>query len=62
MKFLVGDFSLFQVSKSDMETAIAMVDVEEKVEYMVERKSGAERNMDNAADKVKAGAKAMARK
>jgi hypothetical protein len=40
-----------------METASAMVDVEEKVEYKVERKSGAERDMDDAVDKVKAGAK-----
>ena len=42
-----------------METALAMVDVEEKVEYKVQRKSGAERDLDDAADKVKAGAKAM---
>jgi hypothetical protein len=40
-----------------------MVDVEEKkVEYKVERKSDAEHEMDNAADKVKAGAKAMGKK
>lgn len=39
-----------------------MVDEEEKVEYKVERKSGAEDDMDNAADKVKAGAKAMGKK
>jgi hypothetical protein len=45
-----------------METAIAMVDVEEKVAYKVERKSGVELDMGDAADKVKAGAKAWARK
>ncbi|HEX6253456.1 MAG TPA: hypothetical protein VFZ55_04470 [Nitrososphaera sp.] len=39
-----------------------MVDLEEKVEYKVERKSGAVDDMDNAADKVKAGAKAMGKK
>jgi hypothetical protein len=40
-----------------------MVDVEEKkVEYKVERKGDAEHKMDNAADKVKAGAKAMGKK
>ena len=39
-----------------------MVDLEEKVEYNVERKSGAADDMDNAADKVKAGAKAMGKK
>ena len=39
-----------------------MVDLEEKVEYNVERKSGAADDMDNAADKVKAGAKAMDKK
>jgi len=39
-----------------------MVDLEEKVEYKVERKSGAADDMDNAADKVKAGAKAMGKK
>lgn len=35
-----------------------MVDVEEKVEYKVEKKSAAEHDIPNAADKVKAGAKA----
>jgi hypothetical protein len=35
-----------------------MVDVEEKVEYKVEKKSVAEHDIANAADKVKAGAKA----
>lgn len=39
-----------------------MVDLEEKVEYKVERKSGAADDMDNAVDKVKAGAKAMGKK
>jgi hypothetical protein len=39
-----------------------MVDLEEKVEYNVERKSGAADDMDNTADKVKAGAKAMDKK
>ncbi|HEX2471470.1 MAG TPA: hypothetical protein VHJ59_01840 [Nitrososphaera sp.] len=50
------------VYKSDKETAIAMVNVEEKVEYKVERKSGAAPDMDNAADMFKAGAKAMGKK
>jgi hypothetical protein len=36
-----------------------MVDVEKKIEYKVERKNGAADDMDNAADKMKAGAKAM---
>jgi len=35
-----------------------MVDVEEKVEYKVEKKSGAGYDIANAANKVKAGAKA----
>jgi hypothetical protein len=39
-----------------------MVDVEEKVEYKVERKSGVEHDVDNAVNKVKAGAKAMGKK
>jgi hypothetical protein len=39
-----------------------MVDVEEKVEYKVEKKSGAEHDIADAADKVKAGAKAMGKK
>ena len=39
-----------------------MVDIEEKVEYKVEKKSGAEHDIDNAAEKVKAGAKAMGKK
>ncbi len=39
-----------------------MVNVEEKVEYKVEKKSGAEHDIANAADKVKAGAKAMGKK
>jgi hypothetical protein len=43
--------------------AIAMVDVEMKTEYKVRRKSGAADEIDNAAaDKVKAGAKAMVKK
>ncbi|MDQ3971067.1 MAG: hypothetical protein M3227_05205 [Thermoproteota archaeon] len=36
-----------------------MVNVEEKVEYKVEKKSGAEHDIANAADKEKAGAKAV---
>jgi hypothetical protein len=45
------------------ETAIAMGEiVEKKVEYRVERKSEAERDLEDAADKVKAGAKAVANK
>jgi hypothetical protein len=40
-----------------------MVDVEVKTEYKVRRKSGAADEIDNAAaDKVKAGAKAMVKK
>jgi hypothetical protein len=39
-----------------------MADEEEKVEYKVERKTGASHDMDNAADKMKAGAKAMGKK
>ena len=39
-----------------------MVDVEEKVEYAVKKKCGAEHDIANAADKVKAGAKAMGNK
>jgi hypothetical protein len=39
-----------------------MVDAEMKVEYKAERKTGAEDNFDNAADKAKAGAKAMGKK
>ena len=40
-----------------------MVDVEVKTEYKVGRKSGAADEIDNAAaDKVKAGAKAMVKK
>lgn len=39
-----------------------MVNVEEKVEYKVEKKSGAKHDIANAADKVKAGAKAMGKK
>jgi hypothetical protein len=48
--------------KSDKETAIAMVDVEEKVKYKVDKKSGAEHDIANTADKVKTGAKAMGEK
>jgi hypothetical protein len=40
-----------------------MVDVEKKkIEYKVESKSGATHDMDNPADKVKAGTKAMGKK
>lgn len=39
-----------------------MGEVEEKIEYKVERKSGEASDTDNAADKVKAGAKAMGKK
>ena len=40
-----------------------MVDIEVKTEYKVRRKSGAADEIDNAAaDKVKAGAKAMGKK
>jgi hypothetical protein len=39
-----------------------MADEEEKVEYKVERKTRASDDMDNAADKMKAGAKAMGKK
>jgi hypothetical protein len=51
-----------QVYKSDKETAIAMSDIEEKVEYKVERKSDRDRDLGDAGDKVKAGAKAMGKK
>ena len=42
--------------KLHKETAIAMLDLEEKVfffEYKVQRKTGAERGMNYAADRVK---------
>ena len=39
-----------------------MIDIEEKVEYKVERKSAIEQDTENAGDKVKAGAKAMGKK
>lgn len=52
----------FYVHESDNGAAIAMVDVEEKVEYKVERKNDAADEMCNAADKAKAGAKAMGKK
>jgi hypothetical protein len=39
---------------------MTMTDIDEKVEYKVERKSGSD--LDDAADKVKAGAKAMGKK
>ena len=42
MKILEEDFSGSEVYKSDMEIALEMVDIEEKVEYKVERKSGSE--------------------
>jgi hypothetical protein len=51
------------VHKSDKETAIAMSEIEEeKVEYKVERKSDTDRDLGDAGDKVKAGAKAMGKK
>ena len=37
-------------------------EVKKKVEYSVERKTEAERDLEDAADKVKAGAKAVANK
>lgn len=37
-------------------------EVKKKVEYSVDRKSEAERDMEDAADKVKAGAKAAGNK
>jgi hypothetical protein len=39
-----------------------MADVEEKVEYEVEWKRGAARDMDNAADRFRAGANAIGKK
>jgi hypothetical protein len=39
-----------------------MADVEEEVEYEVERKGGAAPCMDNAADRLKAGAKTTCKK
>jgi hypothetical protein len=39
-----------------------MADVEEKVEYEVEWKGGAARDMDNAADRFRAGANAIGKK
>ena len=39
-----------------------MIDIEEKVEYKVEEKSGIEQDTENAGEKVKAGAKAMGKK
>jgi hypothetical protein len=39
-----------------------MADVEEKVEYEVEWKGGAARDIDNAADRFRAGANAIAKK
>jgi hypothetical protein len=59
-KNLSGQFA--QVYKSDKETAIAMSDIEEKVEYKVERKSDRDRDLGDLGDKVKAGAKAMGKK
>jgi hypothetical protein len=37
-------------------------EVKKKVEYSVDRKTEAERDIEDASDKVKAGAKAMANK
>ena len=39
-----------------------MTDFEEKVEYEVEWKGGAARDMDNAADRSRAGANAIGKK
>lgn len=39
-----------------------MADVEEKAEYEVEWKGGAARDMDNAADRFRAGANAIGKK
>jgi hypothetical protein len=39
-----------------------MADVEEKFEYEVEWKGGAARDMDNAVDRFRAGAKAIGKK
>lgn len=47
---------------SDKQTAVAMADVEEKVEYEVEWKGGAASDIDNAADRFRAGAKAIGKK
>jgi hypothetical protein len=38
------------------------VEIEKKVEYKVNKKSEAERDLEDAANKVKAGAKAVANK
>jgi hypothetical protein len=58
-KNLIQDF--FKVYNLN-ETALAMVDVEQKVEYEVERKSGTAHDTENAGDKLKARAKAMGKK
>jgi len=50
------------VSNCDKQTAVAMADVEEKFEYEVEWKGGAARDMDNAVDRFRAGAKAIGKK
>jgi hypothetical protein len=50
------------VSNCDKQTAVAMADVEEKVEYEVEWKGGAARDMDNAADRFRASANAIGKK
>lgn len=42
--------------------AMTDVGVEKKVEYRVDRKSEAERDLEDAGDKVQAGAKAVANK
>lgn len=41
---------------------MADIEVEKKVEYRVDRKSEAERDLEDAGDKVLAGAKAVANK
>jgi hypothetical protein len=41
---------------------MADIEVEKKVEYRVDRKSEAERDLEDAGDKVQAGAKAVANK
>ena len=50
-----------QANKSDGEPAMAMSDIVEK-KVKVDRKSEAERDLEDAADKVQAGAKAAANK
>lgn len=55
-----------KANKSDSKTAIAMtgnIEVKKKVEYKVgDGKDDAERGLEDAGDKIKAGAKAVASK